>query len=107
MDHKINNLVDESGRIRTAPAAAPARTEPPRPGVESFDALMKQVVQDVEALQGETRKDLGRLSAEPIREPEELDAAVREAGEKFQSCMKLGKNLIKAYEATVKNRVEA
>ena len=62
-----------------------------------------QVVQDVEALQGEARKGLGRLSEETIRKPEELDAAVREAGEKFQSCMKLGKNLIKAYEATLKN----
>ena len=70
--------------------------EAPPPGKYSgrFEALLGELTREMEALKQ------GDAAAE-IRKPEDLEAALNEAGRKFQSCEKVKKNLIEAYQATV------
>lgn len=100
MNAEVNPLL-QSLKIEKIRPQAPQDSKPvekAKPG--EFEALLKKVNRDVEALKGETKEAANRVD-EQIDQPEELQAAVKEAGQKYKSAVKLSKNLIEVYKATI------
>ena len=71
-------------------------------GARTFESLLGRLMREVQSLEAKAVRSQDRLAPEVIKGPEDLESALREAGRNFRSCMKLSKNLIAAYEATVK-----
>ena len=89
MVHEVNPVQRPTGVQRSGKAP------PPRSEVR-FEKLLSELTREMEALKPGTSE---------IRKPEDLEAALTEAGRKYKSCEKLKQNLIEAYRATV-NRME-
>ncbi|MFH2002628.1 MAG: flagellar hook-basal body complex protein FliE [Planctomycetota bacterium] len=101
MNTEVNNLL-QSLKIQKIHPQAPQTAKPVEKGSQgAFASLLNKVTQDMEALKGETHEAKGRLDTGEIDQPEELEAAVKEAGRKYRSCVELSRNLIKAYKATI------
>ena len=66
--------------------------------VESRDQLSS----DRETLKGEAVRAASRGSSKGIQEPEALQEALEEAKRNFRSAMKLKKELVEAYNATLR-----
>ena len=93
MDHEVNPVQRISGVQRSGKAPPPGRND------GRFEKLLGELTREMDALkQSEAAKE--------IKKPEDLEAALNEAGRKFQSCEKLKKNLIEAYQATVEKMKE-
>ena len=89
MVHEVNPLQRVPG-VQGSGQAPPSGTNAGR-----FEALLGELAKEMEALKpGE--------SAAQISKPEDLEAALTDAGRKFESCERLKENLIEAYRATLK-----
>lgn len=89
-----------AGRTGEVLSAEPSRAVGiPGKGKGDFEDLLNRVTRDMVLLKGETQKGEHKNA---IEKPEELEAALEEAGRNFSSVMKAGRNLIKAYQATLK-----
>ncbi|MBU0753811.1 MAG: hypothetical protein KJ645_01635 [Planctomycetes bacterium] len=67
-----------------------------------FETLLGEVTEALESLKLDARGEKRRLSPESIQKPEDLQQALTEAGQKYRSCVKAGRHLVQAYQATMK-----
>ncbi|MHC4942905.1 MAG: hypothetical protein ACYTG7_07775 [Planctomycetota bacterium] len=93
----------KAGEINHPPASASqAGSRLEQEGSVRFDSLLGRLMKDLENLKQETSDGKSGLEAERINKPEEFKAALQDAGRKYQSCIEFSRNLIKAYQATLK-----
>lgn len=88
MNHEVNPVQRVSGVQRSGKAPPASRND------GRFEKLLGELTREMDALKQDE-------ASREIRKPEDLEAALNEAGRKFQSCEKLKRNLIEAYQATV------
>ena len=94
--------IQDQGIQGIQPRPAPRAGDRPA-GRSPFEALLGKVTRGVENLQEGASGNAGRLRAEGIRQPEDLEAALLEAERNYKNARELGKDLVKAYKATLEN----
>jgi flagellar hook-basal body complex protein FliE len=96
-NEEINSLVLR-GIQETGPAAAKPAEGAPR---GAFEAILGEVAQEMAALKEEAQQAAQRLESKALKETDGLKTAFQDAGKNFRSAMKVGQNLVKAYQATL------
>jgi len=107
-DWKILEAKAAAERISASrPAGAPKLKGGVTGAGAGFEGLLGKVARELEALKDDSSSARDGAAAEGISRPEDLAKALEEAGRKYDHCMRLGKHLLKAYEATVGKREPA
>jgi hypothetical protein len=100
MDEKGIEAV-KGGKVQALLAAGKPRAAGiPSKGKGDFEDLLNRVTRDMAQLREETRQEEGTCAVEG---PEDLEAALKEAGRNFSSAMETSRNLIKAYQVTLES----
>jgi flagellar hook-basal body complex protein FliE len=95
----VDQVLAEMRRLTAAAQAGPAQTEGATPGDGDFSALLKQSIDQVNAMQQEASKLSSAFSTgDPSVDVTEVMIALQKAGVAFQAMTEVRNRLVTAYQ---------
>ncbi len=95
----VDQVLAEMRRLTAAAQAGPAQTEGAAPGGGDFSTLLKQSIDQVNAMQQEASKLSSAFSAgDPSVDVTEVMIALQKAGVAFQAMTEMRNRLVTAYQ---------